>query len=143
MKKFDKKFLQSLMENQRWSPAMSFSVTAQILSKKNILREIFLLLRCFLTEHGWLSKKDVHNGNILLVGVIVQITLLKSRTIQRKAQEAGVTIWLFVSSDKLKLKQKVFKETLISELAQTEPNRQFPECEGSNAKWQQKTYQKK
>ena len=66
------------LQIQRWSPARSFLVTAQILNKKNILREIFLLLRCFLTEHGWLSKKDVHNGNVLLVGIIVQITLLRS-----------------------------------------------------------------
>ena len=34
----------------------------------------------------------------------------------------------------LKLKQKVFKETLLSELTQTEPNRQIPEYEVSNAK---------
>ena len=73
------------LQIQRWSPARSFLVTAQILSEKNILHEIFVFLRCFLTEHGWLSKKDVHNGNVLLVGIIVQITLLKSRTITEKS----------------------------------------------------------
>ena len=27
------------------------------------------------TKHSWLSKKEVHNGNILFVGIVVQLTL--------------------------------------------------------------------
>ena len=49
------------------------------------VKSMFFSNRCFLTEHGWLSKKDVHNGNVLLVGIIVQITLLKSWTITEKS----------------------------------------------------------
>ena len=39
------------------------------------------------TEHSWLSKEEVHNGNILFVGIVVQISLWNSGSITKRISE--------------------------------------------------------
>ena len=96
-------------------------MTAQILSKKNILGEIYVFLmfphRTRLTLQKRCSQWQYPSRRHCSPNYPVE----ELDNYREKLKS-------------LKLKQKVFKKTLISELTQTEPNRQFPEYEVSNAK---------
>ena len=62
-------------QSQRWSPAKSSSAISQILNRNAF--GIQYVSYEIPTEHCWVSKEDIHDSNIFLIGIVKHLTLLK------------------------------------------------------------------
>ena len=62
-------------QSQRWSPTRSSWATSQILEQKIACMHGFKCVELQLTKSRWVSKKDVHYGNVLFIGIVEHVVL--------------------------------------------------------------------